>query len=116
MGAKGLMQLMPDTRSTYHKMLCVDTLKFDKNQEDIYIGLYYLKDLKEFWKKRGNPEKVLWKLSLAAYNAGPGKVIDYKGIPPYKQTIDFVNFINSSHSNPTFYTNILKKNIKKDVA
>lgn len=115
-GAKGLMQLMPGTRSTYYTQLCVDTLKLDKNQEDIYIGLYYLKDLREMWKKRGNSERVLWKLALAGYNAGPAKVMLYKGIPPYKQTIDFVDFINKPHANPVFYSNILKKNTKKDVA
>jgi soluble lytic murein transglycosylase-like protein len=115
-GAKGLMQLMPDTRSKYYKILRVDTLNFDKNKEDIYIGLYYLKDLREYWKKRGNSEKVLWKLALAGYNAGPPAVIKHKGIPPYKQTIDFVTFINSSHSNPVFYSNILKKNTKKDIS
>jgi len=115
-GAKGLTQLMPKTRKIYYDMLCVDTLNLDKNQEDIYIGLYYLKDLREMWKERGNSEKVLWKLALAGYNAGPQKVILYKGIPPYKQTIDFVNFINSRHSNPVFYSNILKKNANKDVS
>ena len=53
------------------------------------------------------------KLSLAAYNAGSSPVIKYKGVPPYKETQDFVTFILKPHSNPVFYTNILQKNAKQ---
>jgi soluble lytic murein transglycosylase-like protein len=115
-GAKGLMQLMPDTRREYYKKFRVDTLDLDRNQEDIYIGARYLLDLQEMWHTRGNSDKVLLKLSLAAYNAGPAKVILYKGIPPYKQTIDFVTFILKPHSNPVFYSNILQKSGKKNIS
>ena len=115
-GAKGLMQLMPVTREAYYKSLRVDTLNLDKNQEDIYIATYYIMDLQKFWHDRGNSEKNLLKLSLASYNAGSGAVIQYKGVPPYKETTDFVTFILKPHSNPVFYTNILKKNTKKDIA
>ena len=108
-GAKGLMQLMPATRETYYKKLRVDTLNLDRYQQDIYIGAYYVKELQEFWRSRGNSEKNLMKLSLAAYNAGPNNVMKYKGVPPYKETQDFVNFILKPHSNPVFYTNILRK-------
>jgi len=109
MGAKGLMQLMPDTRSTYYDLLRVDTLHLDNNQEDIYIGLNMLKDLYGFWVSRGNSKIYSWKLALASYNAGKGKVIYYKGIPPYKETTDFINFILKSHSNPQFFANYSKK-------
>ena len=112
-GATGLMQLMPSTRNIYYKNLRVDTLKLDLNQQDIYIGAHFLKDLQEFWRKRGNSERNVMGLSLAAYNAGPGKVIKYKGIPPYKDTNDFVIFILKPHSNPVFYSNILQKSLKK---
>jgi len=112
-GAEGLMQLMPKTRSTYYDLLRVDTLNLDKNQEDIYIGMYLLKELQAFWTERGNSEKYSWKLCLASYNAGKGKVLQYKGIPPYKETMDFVIFILKPHSNPVFYANILSKNENK---
>jgi soluble lytic murein transglycosylase-like protein len=108
-GAKGLMQLMPDTRASYYETLRVDTLNLDKNQEDIYIGTYYLLDLKTYWRGRGNSENYSWKLGLASYNAGKGNVLKYQGIPPYKETQDFVLFILKSHSNPAFYANILNK-------
>jgi len=109
-GAQGLMQLMPETRKAYYNLLRIDTLNLDKNEEDIYIGSMYLKDLHEFWRERGNSDNFSWKLSLASYNAGKGKVLRYKGIPPYKETTNFVAFILRAHSNPKFYANILKRN------
>lgn len=115
-GARGIMQLMPNTRKIYYDELCIDTLNLDKIQEDIYIGLYYVKDLEEFWRKRGNSEKNLLKLSLAAYNAGTKYVIKYKGVPPYKETQDFIEFILKPHSNPAFYANILKKGSLEDIS
>lgn len=108
-GAKGLMQLMPPTRSTYMENLQLDTLNLDRNQEDIYIGLYYLNELHDFWMSRGNSYKYSWELSLASYNAGKGKVLKYKGIPPYDETQAFVKFIFKSHSNPKLSTNYAKK-------
>ncbi len=115
-GAEGLMQLMPGTREKFYNELRVDTMNLDKNQEDIYIGLYYITWLQDFWEERGNPEKSLLRLSIAAYNAGYGNVIKHKGIPPYKETQDFVIFILRPHSNPTFYANIVDKNTKKDMS
>lgn len=115
-GAEGIMQLMPNTRKKYYDDLRIDTLNLDKVQEDIYIGLYYIKDLKEFWRERGNTEKNLTKLSIASYNAGQGAVIKYHGIPPYKETQDFVSFILKPHSNPTFYANILKRGSLTDIS
>jgi hypothetical protein len=115
-GAHGLMQLMPVTREKFYKELRLDTLDLDKNQEDIYIGLYYIKYLENYWKSRGNLDKNLLKLSLAAYNAGPETVKKYKGIPPYKETQNFVSFILKPHSNPVFYENIIKKSILKDIS
>jgi soluble lytic murein transglycosylase-like protein len=108
-GAVGLMQLIPDTKLTYQILLRTDTLHLDVDQEDIYIGLNYLKDLYSFWKSRSNPEKISWKLALASYNAGKGTVLKYRGIPPYKETTDFVAFIARSHSNPEFLANYTKK-------
>lgn len=109
MGAHGLTQLMPSTKQIYQSLLRTDTLKLDRDEEDIYIGLNYLKDLYSFWKERGNNDKISWKLSLASYNAGKGRVLYYRGIPPYQQTIDFVSFVYRTHSNPDFYASFIKK-------
>jgi hypothetical protein len=84
-------------------------LNLDRNQEDIYIGMNYLKDSYAFWHNRGNNDKISWKLGLASYNAGRGRVLQYKGIPPYKETQDFVTFILKAHSNPQFFANYTQK-------
>jgi len=116
MGAQGLMQLMPKTRDLYRISLCTDTLNLDENEEDIYIGLNMLKSQHEYWEARGNSDKYSWRLSLATYNAGIVPVKFYQGIPPIKETLDFLAFILKPHSNPAFYANIVKKNEKKELS
>lgn len=75
--AKGLMQLMHFTakkygvKDRYHPF------------ENLEGGIKYLKDLLIEFK--GNEE-----FAVAAYNAGPGRIIQYKGVPPYKETRDYV--------------------------
>jgi soluble lytic murein transglycosylase-like protein len=98
-GANGFMQLMPATEELYANALQIDTLHLDLNQRNIYIGLNMLKDLYNYWNcDKGKPESYAWKLSLASYNAGIGKVLKYNGIPPYQETLKYIEFILREHS------------------
>ena len=75
-GALGLMQLMPSTA----RQLGVEEPLNPK--ENISGGLRYLKQLAHQFQDLD--------LTLAAYNAGPGTVKKYGGVPPYKETVDYI--------------------------
>ncbi len=76
-GAKGLMQLTDDTASD---MGVADSLNPHQN---IIGGTKYLRKLLDQFK--GDI-----KLTLAAYNAGPGTVSKYNGVPPYEETEEYI--------------------------
>ena len=76
-GAKGLMQLMDSTAAE----LGVKNV-FDPG-ENIMGGAKYLKKLKDMYK--GDE-----RLTLAAYNAGPGNVKKYGGVPPFAETERYI--------------------------
>ena len=76
-GAQGLMQLMPDTQKRF---AVTDPFIPEQN---IRGGIRYIKELQQLFPN--NLRHV-----IAAYNAGEGRVQEYKGIPPFPETQRFV--------------------------
>jgi soluble lytic murein transglycosylase-like protein len=85
-GACGIMQLMPATA----KYLGVKNV-FDA-RENIFGGARYLRTLLDTFG--GDLD-----LTLAAYNAGPGAVQKYRGVPPYRETRAYVVAVKASYEN-----------------
>lgn len=83
-GAIGVFQLMPATA----KKMGYNPYHINEN---IKGGIQYYKLM---YKMFGTPE-----LALAAYNAGPGNVKKYKGLPPFSETRKFVSSIMNSYNN-----------------
>jgi len=78
-GAIGIMQLMPATA----QVLGADPTDPAQNVE---AGTRYLSTL--LLKYKDDPYQV--RKALAAYNAGPGAVDRYHGVPPYRETVEYV--------------------------
>lgn len=83
-GAIGLMQVMPDTA----KRFGFDARRLHDPVHNVAAGATYLRWLLERYD--GDLDRV-----LAAYNAGEGAVEKYDGIPPYKETQDFVKRVRT---------------------
>ncbi len=82
-GAIGVMQLMPQTAQSLH----VNPYNAEQN---ILGGAEYLKSLLDTFQ--GDLP-----LALAAYNAGPGAVQHFGGIPPYRQTQNYVQKVMATY-------------------
>jgi len=78
-GAIGLMQLMPQTAEEYGA---------DPNipEQNVDAGTRYLRVLMNRYRNYRDSLKRV----IAAYNAGPGNVDRYRGVPPFRETKDYV--------------------------
>ena len=79
-GARGLMQLMPSTARRYGVLDAFDA------RQNIFGGVQHLRFLLDLF-----PEDL--SLVLAAYNAGENAVLRYRGVPPYRETRNYVQKI-----------------------
>jgi len=78
-GAIGLMQLMPSTAQEYNADPKIP-------EQNVDAGTRYLHILMEKYRKCRNPLSRV----IAAYNAGPGAVDRYRGVPPFRETRKYV--------------------------
>lgn len=89
-GAIGLMQLMPATAAA------LKANPFDPRQ-NAEAGAEYLAQLLEKYKNDAHQVSK----AVAAYNAGPGAVDKYNGIPPYTETVRYVNRVIADYNKRT---------------
>jgi Transglycosylase SLT domain len=83
-GAQGLMQLIPETAERF------GVTDLNEPSQNIRGGMAYIKWLLSLFK--GNVT-----LSLAAYNAGEGAIERFGGVPPYPETMAYVQRIRGSY-------------------
>ena len=95
--ARGLMQVIPSTA----RAMGVDPKRLFEPEQSVIAGTRYL----SFLKARYNGDLIKM---IAGYNAGHGAVDKYGGIPPYRETQNYVRFVSAKYQvlgGNSFYRN-----------
>lgn len=82
-GAKGFMQIMPATQLEIAEKIGLESEAFDDPNGNIRGGVFYLARLYSQFGNDGLTEENRLKLTLAAYNAGPGRINDAQKMAKY---------------------------------
>ncbi len=101
-GARGLMQLMPATAKRFGVSNSFDP------EENIHAGTRYLRWLLKTFD--GNAD-----LAVAAYNAGEGNVWKYEGVPPFRETVNYINRI-AKHIRKAIDSEVIPREIEEPAA
>lgn len=78
-GAAGLMQIMPSTQEEVARVLDIGDIT--EPQGNIRAGIFYLSRLYGMFDEAGENDRL--RLTLAAYNAGPGRIFDAQDVAEY---------------------------------
>ena len=82
-GAKGFMQIMPATKSEIAEKIGIGSTAIDGPRGNIRGGIFYLAQLYKQYGGQGLEGENQLKLTLAAYNAGPGRIFDAQKMAAY---------------------------------
>jgi membrane-bound lytic murein transglycosylase F len=86
-GARGLMQLMPETARTLTRELDVEHILLNP-RDNIAAGIYHLKKQYDYFPEADIPNRT--RLGLASYNCGAGRIFDAQNIARYYQVSPYV--------------------------
>jgi soluble lytic murein transglycosylase-like protein len=85
-GAQGIAQIMPETAKAWgvnpHDPI-----------DSLFVAAREMARNVKTYERQGHDKTTAYKLALAAYNAGAGAVAKYHGVPPYKETQNYVKRI-----------------------
>jgi soluble lytic murein transglycosylase len=93
--ARGLTQVMPATGQELSRRLSIkpySTPRLFEPAVNLQLGSFYLKNMLSKWENR-------WEMVLAAYNAGPGRAVEWNGFGEFREPAEFIEIVpfNETH-------------------